>query len=334
MDLVPTLELNLALAGKRRLREVQAAENPFRVSEPAHVYISLVRDKYNEADNRLIERLGEANWQRHVNIRRRMDAMMNNIEHELDPLTEKDLMPSFLGPSVFHDSGLGTSSAVSHSSFVSSNASSDLTAARVPQMPAEVGLGDPFQCIYCGYTIHNIKNRQDWKYVSTGAQRRALQAEFLQDACIRGPSTVYLHIFRVSGRASAIQKPQPMGRSWIQWTSRRKDLGLSAMLYRIPAPRKLGTACAEFTRYCVLRSKASNCYCDSIQTKRKARRAWEVLSLQQNYREITQGLYKACGTTYGGDCTNGTATRDRRWFRGSFGNHKWRLWSSFRSEWR
>jgi len=197
MDLVPTLELNLALAGKRRLREVQAAESPFRVSEPAHVYISLVRDKYNEADNRLIELLGEANWRRHVTIRRRMDAMMNNTEHGLDPLTEKDLMPSFLGPSVFHDSGLGTSSAVSHSSFVSSNASGDPTAARVPQMPAEVGLGDPFQCIYCGYTIHNIKNRQDWKYVSTGAQRKALQAEFLQDACIRGPSTVYLHIFRV-----------------------------------------------------------------------------------------------------------------------------------------
>lgn len=175
MDLVPTLELNLALAGKSRLREVRAAENPFRVSEPAHVYISLVRDKYKEADNSLIERLGEANWQRHVTIRRRMDAMMNQIERELDPFTEKDPVPLFPGPSVFHDSGLGTSSAVSHSSFISSNASSDLTAARVPQMPVEVGLGDPFRCIYCGHTIHNIKNRQDWKYVSTGAERKLVK---------------------------------------------------------------------------------------------------------------------------------------------------------------
>ncbi len=163
MDLVPTLELNLALARNRRERESHAAKVPFHASEPAHVYISLVRDKYKEADNRLVERLGEANWQRHVTIRKRIDAMLNDSEQDSDHLHEKDLMPSVLGPSVFHDSGLGTSSAVSHSSFISSNADGGPKAVRVPQMPAKAGLGEPFQCTYCGYIIHDINNRQEWK---------------------------------------------------------------------------------------------------------------------------------------------------------------------------
>ncbi len=76
---------------------------------------------------------------------------------------------------MFFDSGLGTtisgksryadhiSSAASHTSFISTNADGDTKAARVPQMPVEVGLGLPFRCIYCGYNIHHIKNRQDWK---------------------------------------------------------------------------------------------------------------------------------------------------------------------------
>lgn len=62
MDLVPTLELNIALSGEQRREAMHAPKSPFLVSEPAHVYISLVRDKFKNADDRLVERLGEASW--------------------------------------------------------------------------------------------------------------------------------------------------------------------------------------------------------------------------------------------------------------------------------
>ena len=175
MDLVPTLEINLALAGKERRRVLHATQNPFLISEPAHVYISLVREKYKEADDKLVERLGEANWQRHVNVRRNMDEISTSLEPESTSLAEKGIVPSVLGPSMFYDSGIGTSvferafhqahisSGASHSSFISSNANDDPKAARVPQLPAEVGIGEPFRCVYCGKVLGDIKNRQDWK---------------------------------------------------------------------------------------------------------------------------------------------------------------------------
>ena len=78
MDLVPTIELNLALAGIVRRRRPHTVERSFCASEPAKIYISLVRDKIRGVDHRLVDRLGEANWQRQANIREKMDVKLLN----------------------------------------------------------------------------------------------------------------------------------------------------------------------------------------------------------------------------------------------------------------
>ena len=105
----------------------------------------------------------------------KMDEISTGPKPESKPLTENQVVPSVLGPSTFYDSGLGASVSeqafhqaymspgASHSSFVSSIVDEDPKAARVPQMPVEVGIGKPFRCGYCGNILGNIKNRQDWK---------------------------------------------------------------------------------------------------------------------------------------------------------------------------
>ena len=142
MDLVPSLELNIALDGEQRRETIHAPKSSFSVSEPAHVYISLVRDKFKNADDRLVERLGEANWQRHVAIRKIMDAAATMSRPELDLYVERDPVPSVLGDYIFNDAGLGTtvagksryaddiSLAASLTSFISTNADGDPKSAR------------------------------------------------------------------------------------------------------------------------------------------------------------------------------------------------------------
>jgi hypothetical protein len=68
MELVPSMENTLAqIKGK-----ISApARADFTVSEPAWPYVSLVRDKFGKADPKLIQRLGQANWERHTNITER-----------------------------------------------------------------------------------------------------------------------------------------------------------------------------------------------------------------------------------------------------------------------
>lgn len=167
MELVPTLEQSLPGVGKLARSALLAPPPAFRVSEPAFTYVRNVYDKYPQADIHLTERLGEANWQRHVKVRNRMDGIAN------DEVVESKCfaVPPF---SEFRDSALGSSipthshyaaSAASHTSFVSSLADGEERSIRVPPTPAEVSAGKPFQCHICGETLRKIRNRVDWKYV-------------------------------------------------------------------------------------------------------------------------------------------------------------------------
>lgn len=79
---------------------------------------------------------------------------------------------SIFQPTLFHDSGLGTTIAsqsqyaqteASHTSFVSSLAEQEKGRLRVPPTPLEVGTGEPFQCHLCGMLQTKIKNRIHWK---------------------------------------------------------------------------------------------------------------------------------------------------------------------------
>ncbi len=166
VDLGSTLEQSLLYAEKSRVRSSRVASVPFHVSDAAKVYILLIRDKFREAEASLVERLGEANWQRHVNVRLRMEDISNGVEEED---TREDPCSTFKPYSAFHDSGIGTSVpaetqyAPSHTSFNSSDTEREEGHLRVPREPVEVGTGNPFQCYLCGDILSSIRNRVDWK---------------------------------------------------------------------------------------------------------------------------------------------------------------------------
>ena len=163
MVLIPTLER----ANRRKPEEISSLQQVpvnFEVTEPARIYVRHVLDRFPHAAKRLAERLGEANWQRHMEIR----EMMHREDVDIDPGT------GFAPKSKFHDSGLGSSipgvstyamSTTSGTSFASSLAEKERGTLRVPPTPHEVAKGKPFQCSFCGQVLSWIRNRRDWKYV-------------------------------------------------------------------------------------------------------------------------------------------------------------------------
>lgn len=170
-QLSPILERNLVKASRIRLDATDPSEILcFSVSGPAQSYVSSVREKFKEAEDQLLKRLGEANWQRHVTVRELMARHPDNsVASPLSYWPLSIAQTKFRPYSAFHDSGIGssmptqTSYAPSHSSFRSSIADGGREALRVPPTPIEVLEGRPFQCFICKRSLSNIKNRVDWK---------------------------------------------------------------------------------------------------------------------------------------------------------------------------
>ena len=179
MELVPTLEESLASIELLAEKAAHPNRPHFSVSGPAQTWVQSILDKFAEASVDLVERLGEANWQRFVAIRARM-AQVSQIatkDQEESYATKlgdvkavfAEVPQSIFTPhSLFHDSGLGSSvhltpSLASHTSFMSSIADSEVSALRAPPTPAEVSQGKPFRCEICGHVLFNIRNRLDWK---------------------------------------------------------------------------------------------------------------------------------------------------------------------------
>ncbi|KAL9118833.1 MAG: hypothetical protein Q9187_004614 [Circinaria calcarea] len=152
------------------IRTVPATGIPFTVSEAARPFVLNVLDKFPLADSKLIERLGESNWQRYMTIRATMDQINKHTIFGKEPPRSV-----FTPYSVFHDSGMGTSmasashyaaSVASHTSFISSQAEEGNSTMRVPPTPPEVALNEPFECFICGHELFKIRNRVDWKWVN------------------------------------------------------------------------------------------------------------------------------------------------------------------------
>jgi DNA-directed RNA polymerase subunit M/transcription elongation factor TFIIS len=179
VELGPTLQQNVLYARKARTGSSFPPLVPFHLSDPAKVYVSLIREKYRTAEDQLVDRLGESNWQRHKMVRERMDTTKSypgradgHVE-EIPAIEDRnDLYSAFRPYSAFHDSGIGTSVpahtiyAPSHTSFQSTNFEGDQGSVRVPSTPEEVSAGKPFQCPLCGDLLTNVRNRIEWKSVS------------------------------------------------------------------------------------------------------------------------------------------------------------------------
>lgn len=125
----------------------------FETSAPSQPFIQKIASNYTNAPLRLVQRLGEANWQRFCRLRLRQDEQ---LAEELGKAR-----------SIFRDSGIGTSlddkSTASHSSFASTAAKDSHHYNRVPPEPPEVASDEPFLCPICNIMITTVRNRIDWK---------------------------------------------------------------------------------------------------------------------------------------------------------------------------
>lgn len=175
MDLRPILEQSLSDSSKPSTKRASIPPPEFHVTESARPYVLQVHDKYREAKSALVERLGEANWQRYVRIKAMMEAAANRVTSvRAAPETIIPEIPksTFRPISLFHDSGLGTSvpsrsqyaaSNASHTSFLSTDTDVVKGRLRVPSTPMEVSEGIAFTCFICTQRLSGIRNRVDWK---------------------------------------------------------------------------------------------------------------------------------------------------------------------------
>lgn len=168
MNFLPSLHHFLEYMRQEKEHKA-AAKSEFTPSQAASAYISIVREKFTHAEEEIVERLGEANWQRHLNIRKKLEGSEQEV---LDEDEEAVGAKSLFRPiSTFQDSGLGTSivagegSVASHSSFRTSATEGGLGSLRVPETPAEVHLGLTFKCHICGKILSKIRDRYQWKFV-------------------------------------------------------------------------------------------------------------------------------------------------------------------------
>ena len=165
----PTIQKVLACAEKTESQYFFPPVAPFRISGPAHYYVSLIQERFPQAQDSLVARLGEANWQRHNHVRQGL------LHKQVDYV--ENATSVFRPYSTFHDSGLGTSKpeqsedAASHTSFLSSNSEAKRGVLRVPQAPEQVTKGESFPCPICGQTQRKIRNRLDWKSVCPAVSR-------------------------------------------------------------------------------------------------------------------------------------------------------------------
>lgn len=172
MELGPTIQNNL------EQRAIKAESNDyvndtFSVHSSAQHYVSMIRDKFPEASLGLIERLGEANWQRHVIIRNHATNKSSGLTTAIGTTDKRTIFSQYGKVSLFHDSGIGTSdpktnenaaSTYSHTSFVSTMAEDGHRGPSVPPTPKAVRHGKAFECNICYRQKWSIRNRIDWKY--------------------------------------------------------------------------------------------------------------------------------------------------------------------------
>jgi hypothetical protein len=175
MDIRPVLEESLRDLSRPPTRKAGIPLPNFQVTESARPYVLQVHDKFREADSALVERLGEANWQRYMRIKAVMAANVssdNPLDTTFGHIAREVPKSTFRPVSLFHDSGLGTSlpnrsqyaaSNASHTSFLSTDTDATKGRARVTSTPMEVSEGKPFVCFICTHTLSGIRNRVDWK---------------------------------------------------------------------------------------------------------------------------------------------------------------------------
>lgn len=168
MELIPTLQATYRYKHTRRAQPHSLQITS--VTPKAVPYVGHVRDKFPEAPSEILNRLGEANWQRHERLR--AGPMKRETATAADMQAVKSLPPKslFQPQSLFFDSALGSSlrttserecSVASHSSFASSADENTKGRLRVPPMPTTTW-GESFTCPFCSKSVTCV-SRIEWK---------------------------------------------------------------------------------------------------------------------------------------------------------------------------
>lgn len=174
MDLIPSMERTLSHILSERQAEGVLPPISFQVSEPARTYVQNILNKFPRADIKLIERLGEANWRRHLRVRQRMEDVSRSAKAAQDEeLTTQEASHSiFRRYSVVGESGQGTLAVPGESFGIENELIRPFYASRDPAtneaLHTTTGLTfpGPFPCKICGKRSEIVTHSVAWKYVS------------------------------------------------------------------------------------------------------------------------------------------------------------------------
>lgn len=153
LDLEPLLSDPVVLAESEPVRP-----DGSETWHPTQVYCDKISVRFPEADERLIQRLANANYYRYLRCQETRNRMQS-----AEVLSNDEIKDNHDGASSkFHDSGIGSSLPTTYADTVMSYGDNDVRKVRLPPLPAHAKDGIPFSCLCCGKLV-SVRSNSAWK---------------------------------------------------------------------------------------------------------------------------------------------------------------------------
>lgn len=153
LDLEPLLSDPIVLSGREPVRPDKC-----KTWQPTQIYCDKISARFPEADERLIQRLGNANYHRYLRCQetrrsaQSTEVPSNNlVKDNLDCASSK-----------IPDSGIGSSLFTMYADTVMSYGDNKIRKVRLPPLPAHAKDGLPFSCVCCGKMV-SVRSNSAWK---------------------------------------------------------------------------------------------------------------------------------------------------------------------------
>ncbi|RYP54065.1 hypothetical protein DL768_001067 [Monosporascus sp. mg162] len=133
--------------------------------KPEQAYCDRIAQRFSQAEEELVSRLGKANFQRYLRCKEERDVAGQEVPtgEETAPVLQDGGAATIAPSSKFHDSGIGSSlPTLSYAETVMSYGQGDGRSVRIPPLPEEAKKGNPFECVACGQRITVLTN-STWK---------------------------------------------------------------------------------------------------------------------------------------------------------------------------
>lgn len=143
---------------QQELRAYRKHFGLFSVTGPQLHYCHKIREAFPKASMAIVERIAAANWERFQRLKE-----MPSLNEGIEPVIT-------IAPSIFHDSGLGTSLQTPTAPVVVKSPRSRLSMNTAPgpglsgvlEVPPEIMAGKPYQCEWCGRSLKLKNPKQEW----------------------------------------------------------------------------------------------------------------------------------------------------------------------------